>query len=232
MFLHALACTAPSQDSAEPSDTHGPVDTDTGPIDDTGWEDPLALGALSGDCPLLTEVWGDTSPQLLETALSLDSGFDEGLLSDAGTAVWEAGNLGGSSAESEVVSMEVLFGCDGAALLATEGDIPYTGDGKKGDLYVEVHGHPVLVSVTRAFHYNDPDAGIDVDRAIDLLQDKIDGVEEAASLLDGDADRVLLHVLAYGDNDVSALQTAWSSVDAGEVLVLITRTDGDDEALY
>ena len=28
------------------------------------------------------------------------------------------------------------------------------------------------------------------------------------------------------------LQTAWSSVDAGEVLVLITRTDGDDEALY
>jgi len=232
MFLYALACTVPSQDSADTSDTGESLDTDTGPIDDTGWEDRLALGALSGDCPLLTEVWGNTDPQLLETALSLDAGFDESLLSEDGATVWEAGTLGGSSGESEVVSMEVLFGCDGAELLATEADIPYTGDGKKGDLYVQIHGHPVLVSVTRAFHYPDPDAGIDVDRAIDLLQDKVDGVEEAASLLDGDADRVALHVLAYGDNDLSSLQAAWPSVDAGEVLVLITRTDGDDQALY
>ena len=72
MFLYALACAVPSQDSADTSDTGESLDTDTGPIDDTGWEDPLALGALSGDCPLLTEVWGNTDPQLLETALSLD----------------------------------------------------------------------------------------------------------------------------------------------------------------
>ena len=227
MFWMALACTGPA-----PVDDTSHTDTalvDTGP---DPWTDALDLGALSGECPLLAHAWTSDEPSLLLTVLDLDSGFDEGLLSTDGATVWEAGNLGGSSAESEVVSMEVLYGCDGATLVATEADIPYTDEGKKGDLYVEAYGNPMLVSVTRAFNYPDPEGGVTPDGAAELLDKKVSGLVEATGLLDGDSDRSLLHVLAYGENDTAAVTAAWETVDHQGVLLMVTQTDGDDAELY
>ena len=214
-----LACT--------PAEHVPPDSADTAP-QDTGWHPGLDLGKLSGDCPALTSVWGSAAPSSFQNRIALANGFDETLLSEDGATVWSTENLGGSSEESEVVSFEVLFGCEGAVLLGTEAQLAYSAEGSKGDLLVEVAGHPLLVSVTRGFNYPDPDGGITVEVAAELLEKKFSGLD----LLEQDHERALLHVIAWGDHDATALATAWEEADQRDLLLLITVTDGDDEALY
>ncbi len=223
MLWLLLACTPPKSDPPDSA-------TDSASLRDS--EEAPALGALSGDCPALTSVWASTAPGAFQNRIGLTNGFDETLLSEDGTTVWTTENLGGSSEESEVVSFEVLFGCEGADLLATEAQLTYTDEGKKGDLLVEVWGHPLLVSVTRGFNYPDPEGGLTVEAATNLLEKKLSGLDEAEDFLEQEHDRALLHVIAWGDADATALAEAWEGVDQRDLLLMVTVTDGNDGALY
>jgi len=236
MFWLVPACALPqgATDASDSVDTgcpeHLPECQEDG---DPGTE--LALGQLSGTCPALTEVWRSSEPEAFRNAIDLFNGFDDSLLSEGGTTIWTNENLGGSSKESEVVAFEVLHGCEGADLLATEAELEYSAEGKKGDLLVDVEGHPLLVSVTRGFNYPDPDAGITDEAATELLEKKLTGLQEATQLLVPDHHRALLHVLAYGENDAKSLDSAWAGLDpeiSADLLLMVTVTNGDDSALY
>ena len=236
MFWLVLACTPPqgATDASHPADSGCPQQLpDCQESGDT--EPDLALGELSGTCPALTDVWRSSEPEAFRNAIDLFNGFDESLLSEGGTTIWTNENLGGSSKESEVVAFEVLYGCEGAELIGTEAELEYSAEGKKGDLLVDVEGHPLLVSVTRGFNYPDPDAGINDEEATELLEKKLTGLHEASDLLVPDHHRALLHVLAYSDKDAESLDSAWAQLDpavSSDLLLLVTVTDGDDSALY
>ncbi len=227
-----FACT---DDTTPPTGDSGPADSGT-TLGTTTDEPELGLGELSGDCGVLDDEWTSSEPFTLRNAVEL-AGWDEALLSDQGTVVWEAGNLGGSSLESEVLAFEVLHACEGAALLKTEADISYDDSGgKKTDLLVEIDGHTVGVSVTRAFHYP-PDEPYTLAEAEDLLLDKLADVALSAdNASDADAwSRSVLHVVAYDGQYGDQITAAWAGLDSGvkgDHGVVLTVTDGDDEAIY
>ncbi len=218
----------------------GGVTTTADSEGDTGTSDSalpaLGLGALSGDCGVLDDEWGSTDPFTLRNAVAL-TGWDEALLSDEGRTVWEAGNLGGSSLESEVLAFEVLRFCEGADLVKTESEIVYDDDGgKKTDLLVTIDGVEVGVSVTRAFHYP-PGEPYTSAEALALLEGKLEDVTASAeNAADGDDwDRSMLHVVAYDGQHADEIDTAWAGI-GGAVKdghgLIVTVTDGDDAAIY
>ena len=216
------------------SPTTGDSAGDTG-TSDTG-PASLGLGVVSGDCGVLDDEWQSSDPFTARNAVDL-SGWDEALLSDEGRTVWEAGNLGGSSLESEVLAFEVLQACEGAGLLKTEGEIAYDDEGgKKTDLLLDIDGVQVGVSVTRAFHYP-PGEPYTAAEAVALLEDKFDDLTASAqNAADSDAwGRSMLHVVAYDAQHADEIDTAWLGLEGavkGDHGLIVTVTDGDDEAIY
>lgn len=213
-------------------------DTGTG---DTGAGDSapptLALGVLDGDCGVLDDgEWGSEDPFLFQNTITL-VGFDPSQLTADGLTIWEAGNLGGSSLASEVLAFEVLQACEGASLDKTEGEIAYDdAGGKKTDLLVIIDGLALGISVTRAFHWP-PEDPYTLDEARDLLDGKLtDLVTSAENAAESDAwARSMLHVVAYDSPSADQIRHAWTGLDSavrGDHGVIITVTDGDDEAIY
>ncbi len=118
---------------------------------------PLAgFGDISGACGVLGAMdIQSSSPLVVRDAIDFGmTMFDPTKLSPGGQTIYNKGNLGGSSLESEIISYEVLYRCELAALLKTEGEVLYQSSmGKKTDLLVSMDSLKVGVSVTRAYGF-------------------------------------------------------------------------------
>jgi hypothetical protein len=207
---------------------------------DGGAEVPLdGFGDISGACGVLDDtVWGATGSQLFRNAIDFGAAtFDVALLSAGGQEVWYDGNLGGSSIHSEIFSYEVLYRCELADLLKTEGEILYLDPGgKKTDLLVSIDARKVGVSVTRAFHFP-PGTPFPFADARALLADKCgDILLSADNAAPADAwERSVLHVIAYDADHADVIETAYATLEAtvvADTLLVVTVTDGTDDYMY
>jgi len=197
------------------------------------------LGEITGDCGVLNQAQlsgGDTS----HFANALDFGvmpFDYRQLSGGAKKVHDDGNLGGSSLYSEIFAYEILYRCELANLLKTEGEIAYQeASVKKTDLLVTIDVIPIGVSVTRAVGFP-KDAPYTVEQARDLLEDKLTDIQlSSANVSAADAwSKQILLILAYAAAHASALQQAFGQVDAAtkaDTVVWVTVTDGEDAFIY
>ncbi len=207
---------------------------------DASVEVPLdGFGDISGTCGFLDEsVWSSSAPHLFRNAIDFGTTeFDYASLSVGGQQVWDDGNLGGNSMHSEVFSYEVLYRCELATLLKTEGEILYQdAGGKKTDLLVSIDSRKVGVSVTRAFHFP---AGTPLPfaDAYALLDDKCgDILLSADNAHPTDAwVRSMLHVIAFDAGHADMIEQAYAALDAtvlDETLLVVTVTDGTDLYIY
>lgn len=200
---------------------------------------PLAgLGTLSGDCDVLDTELRDSAPSIFVNTLDFGAGpFDYDALSAGGQAVYDAGNLGGSSLYSEIFAYEVLYRCEEATLLQTEGDIIYDdAGGKKTDLRVSLDAESIGVSVTRAFAWP-PEDPYTVEQATQLLDGKLDDVLLSSANVGSEHawGKQILSVIAYTPDHAAAIVTAWDGLDdetRADTIVLVTITEGDDALLY
>ncbi|MFN3198498.1 MAG: hypothetical protein ACE366_08790 [Bradymonadia bacterium] len=200
------------------------------------------FGRIEGTCGVLTpEVLMSPEPLVVVNRIDFgDDPYDEGdfdLLTNGGQDILEAGNAGGSSEFSELFAFEVLARCEEARLLKTENDIAYRPEpGSITDFLTEIDGLKVGVSVTRAFIFP-PDMPYPVERAQDLLNDKLLGVLSSSARVEPEDAWVkqILHVIAYGPMHAESLMTAHSNLNpaiTADTIVWITISDGDDDFLY
>ncbi len=244
--------TDPSESDGTDTDTAGSqteteTETDAETETETETDDPptetgnqgMGWGELAGDCGLID---GDEidSPNYFVFTNSIDfgdSGFDYDALTPGGQKVYDDGNLGGSSLYSEVAAYEVLARCDMALLLKTEGEIVYQDEmGKKTDLLVDLAGHKVGVSVTRAFGFP-PEDPYTVEQAENLLNDKLADIQlSTANVSPEDAwTKQILHVIAYADMHVQSIETAYAGIAEqvkADTIVVVSVTHGDDGFIY
>ncbi len=213
-------------------DSTGPGSSSSGSPDD-------GLGMLSGRCGLIDAMeLNSPSPFDFENAIDFGrEGFDYDQLTPEGQQVFDAGNLGGSSLHSEVISFEVLARCDGATLLETEGTIEYLDDmGTKTDLLVEIDGLPVGVSVTRA-------VGFPQDDPYTVMQGEAILVDKLGDILMSSANvapshqwvKQILHVIAYADMHAESVLSAYAQLApelTADTVLLVTVTHGDDAFVY
>lgn len=207
---------------------------------DGGAQVPLpGFGMISGSCGVLDEpVWSASDSMIFRNAIDFGAAaFDYAALSEGGQEVWDDGNLGGTSLHSEVFSYEVLYRCELAELLKTEGEILYQDiSGKKTDLLVLIDARKVGVSVTRAFKFPPGSTYLFAD-AYALLSDKCADILLSAENADpADAwERSMLHVLAYDADHADVIETAYAALDATlleSTLLVVTVTDGTDDYIY
>jgi hypothetical protein len=225
--------TSPSGDTTTTSgsDTTAGSDTTTGP-------DP-GLGVISGECGLIDAMELDSpSPFTFVSAIDFRRvGFDYDMLTPEGQQVFDAGNLGGSSLESEVVAFEVLARCEGASLLATEAEIQYTDPmGTKTDILVEIDGRVVGVSVTRAVGFPF-DAPYTEPQAADLLTGKLEDILASTANVAPRNEWVkqILHVIAYADMHAQSILAAYATLPpaiTADTILVVTVTHGDDAFVY
>jgi hypothetical protein len=212
---------------------------DSTPADAT-WPLP-GFGAISGDCWILDdEEWSSESSFIFTNAIDFAAdGYDDDdltLLTDGGQEIIEDGNAGGSSVLSEVFAFEMLQRCEAASLLKTETEIDYDTAGKITDLLVEIDGHKLGVSVTRAYGYP-PEDPYTVAQATTLLEGKLaDIIASSANVAASDAwVRQILHILAYAPEHAAAVATAYEGIAADltiDTIVIVTVSEGDDEFIY
>ncbi len=222
--------TAASDPSAASSTGSSTIGSSTG--------EQAELGDISGGCGVLdlAALTGEEPGFVLNTLDFGELGFDYDRLTPGGQAVFDAGNLGGSSLFSEVISFDVLARCEAAELLKTETEIEYVGEGTRTDLLVAFDGTKIGVSVTRGqgFPLDDP---YSVQQAQALLEDKLSDIPmSTANVAPQDAwEKQILHVIAYGPMHAQSLQTAYDALGPEftlDTLVVVTVTDGDDLFIY
>lgn len=197
------------------------------------------FGTISGECgPIDAFELQSSMPFVFRNAIDFRmQPFDYNALSDGGKKVWDDGNLGGSSLESEVISYEVLYRCELATLIKTESEVIYQDPaGKKTDLLVSLDALSVGVSVTRAVGFPQ-DGPYTVQDATDILTKKLGDIPLSTANVDP-ADawvKQILHVIAFGPGHADALEQAYMALDpalTGDTILLITVTDGDDLFIY
>lgn len=223
-----------SEDSAPDSE-----DSHSGDSDSAQPFEPLdGFGALSGDCGVLDVELSDSQAYFFANLLDFGAEvYDESLLSEGGKIIAEAGNLGGSSLESEIFAYEVLYRCELATLLKTEADIVYTDTGgKKTDLLLEIDGLKIGVSVTRAYHYP-PSDPYTLELAQDLLNKKLGDIPLSSGNVSAEDAWVkqILSILAYTPEHGAQIQAAWEGLDQGlkgDTVLYVTVTEGEDEFIY
>ncbi|MEO5727365.1 MAG: hypothetical protein ABI134_18025 [Byssovorax sp.] len=237
-----------SSSSAGGSGGAGGAATATGSTSSTGGSGgsgggasvPLAgFGEITGACGVLSAMdIQSSSPLLVRDAIDFGMAvFDPTKLSPGGQTIYDQGNLGGSSLESEIISYEVLYRCELATLLKTEAQVLYQSSmGKKTDLLVSMDSFKVGVSVTRAYGFP-PDAPYTVMQAHDLLVKKLSEIQlSTANVTPADAwKKQILHVIAYTSAHADAMEQAYAMVDPAvraDTVVLLTVTEGSDEFIY
>lgn len=238
LLVLSIACTLACTGGSDPTDTNdlpndSDIDTDTvpsGPID--------IYGGGPFNCDVIpTSELTSSSASLHTAVINLNGEPERSDLSVGGQEVYDDGNLNGNSINSEILAHEVLFQCDGAELIYTEGEVPYEdAQGKKTDLVVTLDGERIGVSVTRAVGYP-PEDPWGVDKATALLEDKLADIPISSdNVVDSEAwKKQVLFVAAYSDEHVESLQTAWPAISAdtkSDTIVVIARTDGDDTFIY
>ncbi|HVH44376.1 MAG TPA: hypothetical protein VM925_18615 [Labilithrix sp.] len=193
------------------------------------------LGTLSGSCGAVKTLLDTASPTFETNALSFVSGeeYERDALSPDGQRMFDTPNAGGTSTESEVMSLEVLRACEGAKLLKTETEISYVDDdaGPRTitDILVEIAGKKVGVSVTRAYkpqNMSFPDADVKA-----LLEKKLEGIVRSSARV-ATQDRwvkQILHVFAATKAQADAVARVLPTI-AGSIrrdtIVLLTQTKG------
>lgn len=200
------------------------------------------FGELSGMCGVLNdpELLG-ASPLLVQDAMTFARAYvdpaDRALLTPGGVHLIETPNAGGSSEMSELFAFEQLARCEGASLVKTETEIVYTNiGGKKTDILVEIDGHKIGVSVTRAFAFPIGQPYTE-QQATTLLTRKLDDIELSSANVTA-ADAWEKQILAYQAIDDQAAQTVvgvWNGLDAAtkdDTILLVTVTNGDDLFIY
>jgi hypothetical protein len=212
---------------------------DTGPFDSGNPEvfPRDGFGALSGDCDVLDTELTDAAPGLFSGNLDLPSGPPEAsALTEGGAEILADGNLGGNSIWSEILAFEVLSRCEAATLLKSEGEIAYTGEGKRTDMLVELDGGKIGVSVVRAFRYP-PGTPYELADATETLNKKLADIQESSALVaEEDAwGKQILGVIAYDETAADSVRAAFEGLEASvkaDTLVWVTTTDGDDAWVY
>lgn len=203
---------------------------------------PLAgFGDLSGLCGVLevADLTGPT-PELFRDTLTFQRRYvdpdDRPLLTPGGLHLAETPNAGGSSGFSEIFAYEELARCELATLLKTETEIVYDTASKITDLEVEIDGHKIGVSVTRAvaFPFGDP---YPLATATTLLTKKLGDIQlSSASVSAADKwDKQILAVLAWDDAAADTIEQAWTALDPSikaDTIVVVTSTAGDDLFIY
>ncbi len=221
---------APAIDSAPQSDTAMP-DTSSA----------SGFGTLSGMCGVLVESdLTSASPKLIQATMAFDRGYmdpaDRPLLTDGGAIIAATPNAGGSSGLSEVFAFEQLARCEQATFLKTETQIVYDTPGKITDILVEIDGHKLGVSVTRAVAFPFGTA-YDLGDASQLMTKKLTDIQ-ASTMNVSDADRwdkQILAVMAYDDQHAQVVEQAIAAMTASitsDTIVIITSTAGDDSFIY
>ena len=247
--------TAIGADTAEPSDTatdSGDATEDTAPENDSTADTeadgsgssgpPLpGFGTITGACGVIDDELLSPDPSVIVNAIDFgidpwDNPADLPLLTSGGQEMVADGNAGGSSLESEIFSLEVLTRCEGAILFKTETEVVYDLSGSITDILVEIDGMKVGVSVTRAVGFPRDSAYTEATASALLTRKLIDIQESTANVAAGDRwVKQILHVIAYADQHVAAMQAAFGALDPAvkaDTILWVTRSDGDDEFLY
>ncbi len=197
-------------------------------------EDPQdILGTLSGSCGVLGPMLHATAPSLVDNGLTFVAGehYAADTLSADGQKMYAQPNAGGTSVESEVMSLEVLHYCEDASLLATETQVRYSADAGSGsitDILVSIGGERYGVSVTRAYK---PSPGMTDDQVKELLETKLRGIQSSTARVDA-RDRwvkQILHVFVIGQAGVEGVKRVWPTIadaDKVDTIVLVTATTG------
>lgn len=233
------AATDPDSDAA-PAAADAAADADLGPDADGGLPLP-GFGAITGMCGVLgepeltgaTPLWFDGDIAFAEP---YDDPEDRDQLTAGGVEIILDGNAGGSSLYSEVFAFEILHRCELATLLKTETEILYDVEGKKADLLVEIDGHEIGVSVTRAvtFPFGSP---YTLEAATALIDRKLDDILLARAAAN-EADRwekSMLATLAYDLQHAEVFMDAWNGLDAetrADSIVIVFVTSGEDLFVY
>jgi len=227
------------------SDADAGADPDAGSDSDAGFEpdagiEPEGFGVISGPCGELDDELTSSEGAFFTNRIDFgtdpydDADYDR--LTPGGREILDDGNAGGSSILSEVFSYEMLARCEGAVLLKTETEIVYDTPGKITDLLVEIDGHKIGVSVTRAvaFPFENP---YSVEQARTLLEKKLQDIQASSANVSAEDAWVkqVLYVMAYGPGHAASLETAFGQIDASiraDTLLMVTVSDGDDAFLY
>lgn len=236
--------SGPSDQGTNPdSGLDGGIESDAATPADGGPQDtgPEPVGLLSGACGELddTELLGPT-PFDFENHLDFPMGYsmaDLPRLSAGAQEILADGTAGGSSGYSEAFSFEVLARCEGASLIKSETEIVYEPvTSKKTDILVQIDGHKIGVSVTRAvgFPRDDPYTVAD---ALPLIERKFgDILESTANVVPADRwVKQVLHVVAYSQAHADTIRLTAAMIDPAiraDTILLVTVTDGDDEFIY
>lgn len=219
--------TDAASDSAATGDTGAAADTGA---DTSGKTTPW--GPISGQCGVLSAELASKAPAfVVNTWHFAQSGpFDPKPLRSGAQKRYDGPNAGGSSKCSEVMSMQLLYECDGAVTLKPEVEIKYDAPGSITDWLASFGGVKVGVSVTRA--YKGPSATTYTQTDADtLLNKKLKGILEASQNV-STADKwqkSVLHVWTLRADWVPILKASWDGLDAAvkaDTIVLVTVEDG------
>lgn len=242
----AEADTADGSGSGDTTAEDTGVEADSAPDSDAEGSGSAGLplpgfGAITGPCGVLDDELLSPEPTVIVNAIDFgtdpwDNPADLALLTSGGQEMVADGNAGGSSLESEIFSFEVLARCEGASLVKTETEVVYDVSGSITDILVEIDGVKVGVSVTRAVGFP-RDAVYPEATASALLTRKLTDIQESsANVSAGDRwVKQILHVIAYADQHVAAMQAAYAALDPSvkaDTILWVTRSDGDDEFIY
>lgn len=193
------------------------------------------LGTLSGACPIVNAELTTATPSFGQNGLAFVAGetYEKASLSLDGQRMFDSPNAGGSSIESEVMSLEVLRSCAGAKLLKTETEIGYVNDDAGPatitDMLVEIDAKKVGVSVTRAYKPSSlsfPDSEVK-----NIVQKKLEGILRSSQRVKPEDKWVkqILHVFAATQAQADAVVRVLPTIDAAvraDTIVLLTQTTG------
>jgi len=194
------------------------------------------VGEVSGACGTLRAMLASPMPSMVDNRIVFtpDEPYVRGALSPGGQRVFDAPNAGGSSIESEVMSLEILHHCEGASLLRTETEVRYQPPSDAGgnsitDILLEIGGSRVGVSVTRVWRPMPlpfPEADVRT-----LLLDKLNGINRSTQrvLPEDRWVKQILHVFVADSTMAATVRRVWDGLDAtvrANTIVLVTVTQG------
>ncbi len=197
------------------------------------------LGQVQCVCNELDDTeWNADAPFFFTNSVDFGTtGWDLSLLTPGGKQIWDDGNLGGSSIESEITAYEMLARCDQASLILSESKIDYIDEGgKKTDILMLIDGRNIGVSVVRAYHYPPSNPYTEAE-ATTILTKKLSEIplSQKNAKPYNSWERSMLAVIAYNQQYADMVVSAYSKLDASlkwNVIVVVTVTDGNDSVLY
>jgi hypothetical protein len=225
-----------------PDDEDGATDGGTTTTNDSGSKADAnvapadILGTLTGSCGLVKTYLTTPTSTFVENALEFQAGevYDKSTLSDDGDKMFDTANAGGSSVESEVMSLEVLRACEGAKLVKTETEILYSPPDDAGpssitDILVSINGTKIGVSVTRVYKPSNMTLG-DAE-AKTILVKKLEGINRSSvRVLPADKwAKQILHVFTANKAASDAVVRVLPTIDAAlkaDTIILLTQTKG------